>query len=280
MVAKMIYQSSKTILIIEDDAATRNLFLKALDAEGFQTIGAENGEIGILQTHKYLPDLIMCDLLMPDMDGYSVLNQLRQDKLTAIIPFIFLTASSTSMRKAMELGADDFLKKPATIDEILKAIAIRLEKQSLLKSWYQNQSVSVSEINHTGNNSDVSYPNIPHLKKVFDYIESNYHQGITLSDVAQGIGYSSAYLTNQVSKQTGKGVNAWIVERRMAAARSFLKSTNMNIEEIATKIGYQNPCHFSRQFSRHHNKLSPTMWRKQNQLPNVAENTKQQVIRR
>lgn len=275
----MINKSSKTILVIEDDAITRNIFLEILESEGFVAIGAENGQIGIEKAEKYLPDLIICDLLMPVMDGYTVLIKLHKNPLTAIIPFIFLTANDTkeAMRKGMELGADDYLNKPATVDQLLKVINVRLEKQSLIKSWYKNQSYPVAKISEPADNSESIFPNIPHLTQVFDYIEANYHQGITLADVAQAVGYSRAYLTNQVSKQTGKSVNAWIVHRRMVAACNLLKSTNLTIEEISTKIGYQNACHFSRQFSDHLN-LSPTSWRKQYQFPAVAAAASQKFI--
>ncbi|MBD2291950.1 DNA-binding response regulator [Anabaena sphaerica FACHB-251] len=276
----MIHESSKTILVIEDHALTRHLFLKGLEAEGFVTIGAENGQVGIQQAEEYLPDLVICDLMMPVMDGYSVLTRLRQNHLTAIIPFIFLTASNSkaSIRKGMELGADDYLSKPATIDDLLKAITIRLEKQSLLRSWYAARSHPISELPATSANSDLTFPMVPHLKKVFDYIEAHYHQGITLSDVAEAVGYSPAYLTTQVSKQTGESVNTWIVKRRMAAARPLLKNTNQTIEEIAIRLGYQNACHFSRQFRQHHG-LSPTIWRKQHQLVHVSAASNLQFIK-
>ncbi|HLO87332.1 MAG TPA: DNA-binding response regulator [Nostocaceae cyanobacterium] len=260
----------KKILVIEDDTVTRNLFLDSLKAEGFKTIGAENGFVGIQQAQEYLPDLVICDLIMPEMDGYTVLAKLRQDPLTAIIPFIFLTASNSksAVRKAMELGADDYLTKPSTLDELLRAIAIRLEKQALLDQWYAKNSLTVPEVH-----SESIFPCVPHLKEVFDYIEAHYHQGITLSDVADAVGYSAAYLTHQVAKQTGHTVNGWIVKRRMAAARPLLKNTNQTVEEISSKIGYQNACHFSRQFRQHHG-LSPTLWRKQHQFLPVAQTSK------
>ncbi|TAE61438.1 MAG: DNA-binding response regulator [Nostocales cyanobacterium] len=268
----MNYQFSKKILIIEDDDLSRHLFLQALEAEGFTVIGAENGKVGILQAKKYLPDLVICDLMMPDVDGYDVLTNLRRENLTAIIPFIFLTANNTtaSMRKAMELGADDYLTKPISINELLRVIKIRLEKQSLFRHWYTHNSDLVSLTLSDPKTSDSIFPNIPHLKQVFDYIETHYQEGITLSDVAEAMGYSPAYLTHQVSLQTGISINSWIVKRRLAAACFLLKNTNLSIEEIAHKIGYQNTCHFSRQFSQHHKKLSPKMWRQKNQLPHLA----------
>jgi YesN/AraC family two-component response regulator len=267
----MISESPKKVLIIEDDALSRNIFLESLEAEGFETIGAENGVVGIQQAQEHLPDLVICDIIMPDMDGYSVLNTLRQEPVTAIIPFIFLTGSDTKadLRKGMEMGADDYLTKPATVDELLRAIATQLEKQATLRSCYaasyQKSPELVSPSTTTSVNPESIFPYVPQLQEVFDFIEAHYHQGITLSDVAQAVGYSPAYLTNRVAKQTGEAVNAWIVKRRMAAARSLLQHTNQTIEQISTALGYQNACHFSRQFRQHHG-IPPQAWRKEHQI--------------
>lgn len=276
----MMHESSKKILVIEDDAVTRNLFLDGLQAEGFDTISAENGLVGIQQAQVHLPDLVICDILMPDLDGYSVLNILRQDPLTAIIPFIFLTGSydKAAIRKGMELGADDYLTKPATVDELLRAISIRLEKQSLIRYLYATNSHPASESLPSSVTPELIFPSVAHLKEVFDFIEAHFHQGITLSDVAEAVGYSSAYLTTQVAKLTGNTVNNWIVKRRMAAARPLLKDTNKTIEQIATKLGYQNACHFSRQFRQHHG-LSPKIWRKQQQLLQAANSPRLQLLK-
>jgi len=283
----MMYESSKKILVIEDDTVTRNLYLKGLEAKGFDMIGANNGRVGIQQVQKDIPDLVICDITMPDMDGYSVLTTLRQDPLTAIIPFIFLTGSSSkaNVRKAMELGADDYLTKPSTLDELLRAIAIRLQKQASLQYWYSIQvekapnitaiatgvavGVGVGEASgreasgREGMIPDSSiFPYIPQLKEVFDFIEAHYHQGITLCDVAVAVGYSPAYLTNRVAKQTGETVNCWIVKRRMAGARFLLQNNNQTVEKISKELGYQDVSHFSRQFRQHHG-LPPQTWRKE-----------------
>ncbi|WP_298910863.1 response regulator transcription factor [uncultured Nostoc sp.] len=291
-------ESSNKILVIEDDNVTRNLYLRGLEAKGFDTIGADNGLAGIQQAQKCIPDLVICDITMPDMDGYSVLTTLRQDPLTAIIPFIFLTGSSTraDVRKAMELGADDYLSKPSTLDELLRAIATRLQKQATLQYWcniqFQKATKSVFEDNTISSAGGVGvgvgigeasrregfgregfgreamiadksiFPCIPELKEVFDFIETYYHQGITLCDVAAAVGYSSAYLTNRVAKRTGETVNCWIVKRRMAGARSLLQNNNQTVEKIAKALGYQDVSHFSRQFRQHHG-LPPQAWRKE-----------------
>ncbi|MEL6162916.1 MAG: response regulator [Cyanobacteria bacterium J06628_3] len=267
----MINAVSKKILVIEDDARTRNMYLDGLESEGFEMISASNGSTGIQQAVSSLPDLVICDILMPDIDGFTVLNRLRQNPNTAIIPFIFLTGrgSQEDFRKGMESGADDYISKPATVEQLLRAIAIRLEKkQALLRHCCgDSDSMRQSRSNEANSSKEEKsiFPTVPQLKEVFDFIEANYQKGITLSDVAEAVGYSAAYLTNRVAKITGETVNSWIVKRRMAAARYLLKNTSFNIEQIATNVGYQNACHFSRQFRQHH-QIPPQAWRKKHQL--------------
>jgi YesN/AraC family two-component response regulator len=273
-----MYETNR-IIVIDNDIINRNFVVDCLHSQGYNVIGAENGITGMQLIKKYLPDLVICDLVIPDIDGYTVLNHLREDPLTAITPFIFLTAINTkaSLRKAMELGADDYLTKPVTTGELLRAVDIRLQKQALFRYWYAtnpNQLISTESPNTSANSLSI-FPNIPHLKIIFDYIEANYQEGITSSDVAEAVGYSSAYLTNQVGKQTGKPINVWIVQRRMVAALSLLENTNQSIEEIAVKIGYQNAPHFSRQFRQHYG-LSPANWRKKHQSNSGSTTTKLQ----
>lgn len=262
---------SKKILVIEDDTNTRNMYIDGLQSEGFEMIGAKNGTMGIQKALSHLPDLVICDVLMPDIDGFTVLRKLRQNPITAVIPFIFLTArgSQEDFRKGMESGADDYIAKPATVEKLLKAIAIRLEKRQALLHYcyanYSNMKVSAKNEVAVSKAEKSIFPVVPQLKQVFDFIEANYQKGITLSDVAEAVGYSAAYLTNRVAKITGETVNSWIVKRRMAAARDLLKSSSQNIEEIATRVGYHNACHFSRQFRQHHG-IPPQAWRKKHQM--------------
>lgn len=131
----------KKILVIEDDFALRQSIQELLESEGFQTVGAANGRTGIEFAHQHLPHLIISDIQMPDIDGYDVLGALQKSSITATIPFIFLTArsSKSDLRQGMEQGADDYLIKPCTADELLKAIDRRLSKQTLLTNQAQQQ---------------------------------------------------------------------------------------------------------------------------------------------
>lgn len=258
--------AKQKILVIDDEAGMRDLYVSCLQAEGYDTLIADNGVAGLQIAQQKLPDLVLCDIMMPQLDGYGVLNKLRQNKTTAIIPFIFLTAKGTKsdLRQGMKLGADDYLFKPVTADELIEAVVARLTRYSLLnhQSIESEKSVSsLSKSSSTENKIKPFFPSIPQLSEVFDFIEANYNKGITLSDVAKAAGYTPAYITSLVGKQTGKTINRWIIERRMSAACRLLKETNKSIENIAREIGYQDACHFSRQF-RQHWKTTPQAWRK------------------
>jgi len=134
------------------------------------------------------------------------------------------------------------------LEELLKAIAACLEKRASFQKWYGVQFQPILEPPQAG----IKRAADPQLSKVFDFIEANYHQSLTLSDVAVAVGYSPSYLTNLVRRQTGQTVQTWIIERRMAAARSLLLETDERVDEIAAKVGYQCMVHFFRQFRRDH----------------------------
>ncbi|NEO61384.1 MAG: hybrid sensor histidine kinase/response regulator [Moorea sp. SIO4G2] len=129
------------ILVIEDEEDIRTIVVEILRAENFDVIEAENGEIGVELAKNECPDLIICDIKMPKLDGYGVMIQLQEIPSTQTIPLIFLTAKSTKsdLRMGMELGADDYLTKPFTRDELLGAITTRLAKQMAVEQESQKQ---------------------------------------------------------------------------------------------------------------------------------------------
>jgi DNA-binding NarL/FixJ family response regulator len=131
----------KKILIIEDQPIMRENLVTLLELENFQVCSAENGRRGVDLARGELPDLILCDVMMPVCDGHTVLETLRKDAATAGIPFIFLTAKgeTTDLRAGMNLGADDYLTKPVAKADLLAAITARLERQRVreLQASYQ-----------------------------------------------------------------------------------------------------------------------------------------------
>ena len=121
------------ILVIEDDVTVKENVIDILQEESFQALDASNGLIGVKLAQEHQPDLILCDVRMPSMDGYEVLKRLKKNRATASIPFIFITSKTSrqSLRKGMDLGADDYLTKPFTPKELLRAIATRSNRQSI-----------------------------------------------------------------------------------------------------------------------------------------------------
>jgi DNA-binding response OmpR family regulator len=121
----------KTVLVIEDSSDVRSLISDMLEMSGFDSILAENGLIGVEMARLHRPDLILCDVRMPELDGYGTLEALRKDEATASLPFIFLTGlcDEGQMRQGMDLGADDYITKPFTVAELICAVNARLEKQ-------------------------------------------------------------------------------------------------------------------------------------------------------
>jgi two-component system sensor histidine kinase/response regulator len=138
----------KKILVIEDEPDIRLHILTILQYEGFTPIGAKNGQIGLKLAKAHRPDLIICDILMPDLSGYGVLARLRSDPITANIPFIFLTAKATpeDFRQGMKLGADDYLTKPFRSNELLAAIQTRLKKQAAVSKQMENLRLNLSAL--------------------------------------------------------------------------------------------------------------------------------------
>lgn len=141
----------KRILIIEDDIALQDTLDNLLQLEGFKTVMADNGKNGVELAKKHLPDLVICDIMMPEMGGFEVILELQNNDTTALIPFMFLTAKSEikDFRNGMQLGADDYIMKPFNNEELIKAIHFRIQKQEKIinsgKQKKQRKSASGSK---------------------------------------------------------------------------------------------------------------------------------------
>lgn len=139
---------SQKILIIEDNNDIRENVVEILELAGYTVFEADNGKAGVELAVKNLPDVILCDIMMPELDGYGVLFMLNKNSETAAIPFIFLTAKAERIdqRKGMEMGADDYLTKPFDDIELLNAIESRLRKQNARQNFYSQSLENLSSI--------------------------------------------------------------------------------------------------------------------------------------
>lgn len=130
------------LLVIEDDNDLRDNIRDYLEAENYEVLESADGLEGLHKAKEFSPDLIICDIMMPKLDGYKVLSSLRQNDETSLIPFIFLTSKveRSEQREGMELGADDYLTKPFTRDELLRAIHTATEKRQKLVEQLSEQT--------------------------------------------------------------------------------------------------------------------------------------------
>lgn len=140
--------SQRTILIIDDHDEIRDNTAEILSLGGYRTLTAENGKRGVEVALKEKPDLIVCDIMMPELDGYGVLHLLRRNPDTEDIPLIFLTAKAerSDLRKGMEMGADDYVTKPFEEIELMHAIESRLRKYDVLHKKYTPSGKGLSEL--------------------------------------------------------------------------------------------------------------------------------------
>lgn len=201
----------KKILIIEDEPEMRRNITTILRLEGFQPVAAENGRLGVSVAKKEKPDLILCDVMMPELDGYGVIKELHNEPATMNIPFIFLTAKGekTDIRGGMNLGADDYLTKPVDKADLLRAINTRLSRaEQLGKREFSLEFDSAAPLEKLGLT--------PRVAEVLLWVA----QGKTNGDIAQILGISES----TVKKHLLEIFSTLGVETRSAATLRALET--------------------------------------------------------
>lgn len=183
---------AKKILIIEDQAPMRRNVALMLELEGYKTCVAENGRVGIEVARKEQPDLILCDVMMPEIDGYGVVQALREEPAFANTPFIFLTAKidRADVRIGMNFGADDYLTKPVVREDLLAALETRLARADVLRQRIKDNS---------GFNPDFERPDL--LQKAFGLTP---RESEVLLWVAQGKSNGDVAAILEMSEKTAK----------------------------------------------------------------------------
>jgi DNA-binding NarL/FixJ family response regulator len=195
----------KKILIIEDEPEMRRNLVTILRLEKYQPLDAPNGKLGLEVARAQAPDLVLCDVMMPEMDGHAVLRELRNDPTTMNIPFIFLTARGEKLdfRAGMNLGADDYLTKPVAKADLLNAITARLRRQ-------EQQEKQLSTPNFDSPGPLLQLGVTPRVAEVLLWVA----QGKTNLDIATILGISES----TVKKHLMEIFNKLGVETRGAAA--------------------------------------------------------------
>lgn len=203
----------KKVLIIEDNKDVRENTADILELSGYIVATAENGEIGVEVAKTMRPDVIVCDIMMPELDGYGVLKALNENNDTASIPFIFLTAKTEKidMRKGMNLGADDYLTKPFNENELLDAIESRLKKHDFLKKEFSKNFEGVSQfIKEASIYMDLDHLSREYSLKKYDKKDLIFMEGnaaISLYFIESGT--VKTYKTTEKGKEFVTGVHGY-----------------------------------------------------------------------
>lgn len=274
----------KKVLVIEDNLEVRENLAEILELSGYEVYTAENGKVGVQQARSTRPDIILCDVMMPELDGFGVLRILDQNPQTADIPFVFLTAKAEKddFRKGMNLGADDYITKPFDDVELLDAIEMRLKKSERIKKSFDGTPTGLNnfiseargqqELNKLSENRELQR----FRKKDLIYEEGQYAKRLYF--IASG--KVKTFKTNDVGKEyiikihkAGEflGYQALIREDKYHESASALEETEVNLvpKEDFFALLYNNR-DFSARFIK---MLADNMEDQEEQLLSLAYNS-------
>jgi len=243
-------EENPIVLIVEDQPDLQD-FIVSILSENYTCITAKNGEEGIQKAMEYIPDLILSDVMMPLVDGFSFTKQIRNLELTSHIPIILLTAKTDQkdIIQGLSAGSNDYIFKPFSTIEL----SLKIKNQIAITKKYQEQ-FSNSDFQkraelasvHSLNEKDKEF-----MDKIYASIEkhsTNNQLGVEL--IAGDLALSSSQLTRKLKSITGLTPGTLIKEVRLETAKEML-SNGHSVADVAYKIGYENPAYFSKVFKEH-----------------------------
>lgn len=237
---------SETILIVEDNPEIRTLISSLLNNQ-YQIEESEDGLKGWEKAIETLPDLVICDIMMPVMDGLELCRKLKEDERTSHIPVILLTARSTHIHQVsgMETGADAYITKPFSTALLELNIRNLINSRAAMRRRY-GQQVTLQPQNIVIGSTDQAF-----ISRVLKYIEENMaDQSFGVPDLASEIGMSQPVLYKKIRAITDLSVNDFIKSIRLKKAAQLLEQNVYTISEISYLIGFNDPKYFSREFRK------------------------------
>ena len=260
-----ITQTSKNnnrILIVEDNPEIR-YYLKQSLHSNYETIEAADGKIGYKLALQHLPDLIITDVMMPEMDGIELCKMLKSEMLTQHIPIIILSAKSTieDTLEGLETGADDYVPKPFNEQILLAKVKTLMTNRLKLIEKYQNLQFKQSK----EEDPDPLNFDDPFITRVVEFVKANLSDDeLTNEKIESHFKTNKMQLYRKLKQVTGWSMNTLIREIRIREATQLLKSSEMNISEIAYKLGFTDPLYFSKYFKKEVG-VAPQQYRKDHQ---------------
>ncbi len=236
--ADVLSAGSATILLVEDHEDVLRYLRLCLP--GFQVLQASDGAKGLQMAQEHVPDLIVTDVMMPQLDGYSLTEKLRASHVTNHIPIIMLTAKATQAEKKQGLlaGADAYLTKPFDPEELQIRVQGLLSQRRLLQDKYGIGSMGrgVKPMSH------------PFLERLEGFVLAHLSESIAVSDLAKEVHMSRVQLYRKVKALTGHSVSVYIRQVRLSEAKAMLDTTDRTVAEISYAAGFTDPSYFTRVF--------------------------------
>jgi signal transduction histidine kinase/ligand-binding sensor domain-containing protein/DNA-binding response OmpR family regulator len=241
---KSLVSDKKTILVIDDDTELRR-YIRSLLVAFYIVYEAENGQVGLTMARDKRPDMIICDLMMPELSGIEVCTEIKSDPQLSYIPMILLTASASpeSRIKGLESGADDYIQKPFEKDVLMARIANLLQNRDNLQQYFYNM-ITLKKANIT-----ISDEYRQFLEKCIDIVERNItDENFSIKVLAAEIGMSHSNLYRKVKSLSGHTINSFIRYIRLRKAAELLIQSDMNVNEVAFQTGFNSIKYFRSQF--------------------------------
>jgi signal transduction histidine kinase/DNA-binding response OmpR family regulator len=240
-------ESERAILLIVEDSLDLVEYLRAILENEYHLEVAANGREGLQKAFEYIPDIILSDLMMPEMDGIAMLEKIKTDQRTSHIPVVMLTAKAdiASKLNGLERGADDYLSKPFNEDEL----RIRLKKLIELRKILRERYASMEALPKT-NDKAIKVEDVFMLKirRIMETQLDNDQFGIL--ELCKEVGMSRAQLYRKFRSLTDKTVNEYLINFRLFKAKEMLMNTDLNVSEVAYEVGFKNLSHFSHAFTK------------------------------
>jgi signal transduction histidine kinase/ligand-binding sensor domain-containing protein/DNA-binding response OmpR family regulator len=248
--------TKKTILIIDDNEEVLSFIFGVLSTE-YRVLKFTNGLNALDYMDKEIPDLIISDVMMPEMDGFELCKILKTSQNTNHIPVILLTAKSSTLNRieGLSTGADSYMSKPFSIEELKLKIINLLAAKEIMRQKYSERFIDDSEV------ENLATPEGIFVKKLIQIIELNIdNPNFDVNDLVKEIGMSRTVLYKKVQTLTNHSVAGFIKNMRLKKAASLLLNSNYPVAEITYMVGFNDRKHFSKEFKKLYN-LSPTIYK-------------------
>lgn len=233
-------------MLIVDDNADIRMYIRSVFENQYRVLEAGNGLDGLKKAFEQIPDLIISDLMMPEMDGFEFCKTLKSDERTSHIPVIMLTAKAKieSKIEGFELGADDYLLKPFNTDEIKARVKNLIEKQKRLRELYVGKTIDLKPSEIWVNSLDEAF-----LLKIKQILEKNLSESsFGAEQFADEMNLSHYQLSRKLKALTNQNINEFIRDFRLQRAADLLSKKAATVSEIAYQVGYENLSYFTKSF--------------------------------